>query len=166
MVRSFSLGLALFALWLLLSGHYTPMLLGLGAASCLLVVTIAYRMDVIDREGHPIQLSVRALVYWPWLFWEIVKANIDVLKRILHPSLPISPTVTTVRATQKTELGHVIYGNSITLTPGTVTLDMKGDDLVVHALSTDGAEALETGDMDRRVTAFEGADNAAKGPRR
>ena len=156
MIRSISLGAALFCLWLLLSGHFEPLLLILGLASTALVVWIAYRMDVIDHEGHPIGLTPRILLYWPCLIWEIVKANIDVKRRILDPALPISPTVVRVPASQKTELGTVIYANSITLTPGTVTIDLEGHDLIVHAFSEDGAVALESGEMDRRVTAFEG----------
>jgi len=155
-MRSVSLGAAMFGLWLLLSGYFEPLLLGLGLASTALVVWIAHRMDVIDHEGHPIGLTPRILLYWPWLIWEIVKSNIDVMRRILDPALPISPTVFRVTSSQKTELGTVIYANSITLTPGTVTIDLEDNDLIVHAFTEDGAVALETGEMDRRVTAFEG----------
>ncbi len=156
MVYAISLTLVLFALWLLLSGHYVPLLLGLGALSALLVVTIALRMDVLDREGHPIHLRPKALLYWPWLGWEIVKSNVDVARRILSPTLPISPTVIRLKASQKSELGKVIYANSITLTPGTVSIDIDGDKIEVHALTREAAQALRTGDMDRRVTRFEG----------
>ncbi|MEE8216319.1 MAG: Na+/H+ antiporter subunit E, partial [Acidiferrobacterales bacterium] len=133
-----------------------PLLIGLGALSVLLVVTIALRMGVVDREGHPIHLSPKALLYWPWLAWEIVKSNVDVARRILSPTLPISPTVIRLKASQKSELGKVIYANSITLTPGTVSIDIDGDKIEVHALTREAAQALRTGDMDRRVTRFEG----------
>ncbi|MEE8266481.1 MAG: Na+/H+ antiporter subunit E [Acidiferrobacterales bacterium] len=156
MVHAISLALVLFALWLLLSSHYVPLLIGLGALSVLLVVTIALRMGVVDREGHPIHLSPKALLYWPWLAWEIVKSNVDVARRILSPTLPISPTVIRLKASQKSELGKVIYANSITLTPGTVSIDIDGDKIEVHALTREAAQALRTGDMDRRVTRFEG----------
>lgn len=156
MVRAISLALVLFALWLLLSGHYVPLLIGLGALSVLLVVTIALRMDVVDREGYPVHLGAGALLYWPWLGWEIVKANLDVACRILDPRLPISPTVIRLKASQKSELGKVIYANSITLTPGTVSIDIDGDKIEVHALTREAAQALQTGDMDRHVTRFEG----------
>ncbi|MBW8054499.1 MAG: hypothetical protein FVQ76_04225 [Nitrospira sp.] len=156
MVHAISLALVSFALWLLLSGHYVPLLIGLGALSALLVVTIALRMDVVDREGHPIHLSPKALLYWPWLGWEIVKANLDVARRILDPRLPISPIVIRLKATQKSDLGRVIYANSITLTPGTVSIDIDGEHIEVHALTREAAQALRTGDMDRRVTRFEG----------
>ena len=156
MVHAISLALVLFALWLLLSGHYVPLVLGLGALSVLLVVTIALRMDVVDRERYPIHLSPKALLYWPWLGWEIVKSNVDVARRILSPTLPISPTVIRLKASQKSELGKVIYANSITLTPGTVSIDIDGDKIEVHALTREAAHALRTGNMDRRVTRFEG----------
>ncbi len=156
MVHAISLALVLFALWLLLSGHYVPLLIGLGALSVLLGVTIALRMDVVDREGHPIHLSPKALLYWSWLAWEIVKSNVDVARRILSPTLPISPTVIRLKASQNSELGKVIYANSITLTPGTVSIDIDGDKIEVHALTREAAQALRTGDMDRRVTRFEG----------
>src|SRR3546814_8150937 len=113
-------------------------------------------MDVIDKEGHPIQLGFGALTYWPWLLLEIVKSNIDVARRILDPALPISPTMIRVKASQKTELGRVIYANSITLTPGTVSVQLADGTIEVHSLTAEGAESLEEGEMDRRVTAMEG----------
>lgn len=151
-----SLGAALFATWLLLSGHFTGLLIGLGVASCLVVLVIARRMDVIDRESHPVHMTPRACGYWVWLVKEIVLANIDVAKRILAPGLPVKPHLIRVKATQHDELGKVIFANSITLTPGTVTVDIDGDEFVVHALSQEAADDLATGEMDRRVTALEG----------
>ena len=157
MLRVASLAAVLFGLWLVLSGHYKPSLLILGVASVVVVVAIAHRMDVVDHEGHPVRLTWRAVGYWGWLGWEIVKSNIDVAKIIVTPALPISPTMIRVPATQQTELGHVIFANSITLTPGTVTVDVTERTLGVHALTRAGAEALASGEMDRRVTAVEGA---------
>jgi len=157
LVRAVSLSVVLYVLWLLLSGHYEPLLLVLGAVSCVFVAWIAYRMDVADREGHPIHLTWRSLVYWPWLFWEIVKANLEVARLILAPRLAISPTVIKVKASQPDELGHVIYANSITLTPGTVSIDVRDATIEVHAITREMAEGLQTGEMDRRVTRMEGA---------
>lgn len=157
MAHAISLALVAYGLWLLLSGHYVPLLLGLGVLSVLLVVTIALRMDVLDREGHPIHLTPKALVYWSWLVWQIVKSNINVARRILNPRMPISPTVIRLKASQKSELGKVIYANSITLTPGTVSINVKGDQIEVHALTKEAAQELRRGEMDRRVTDFEGA---------
>ena len=160
MFRSISLGLVLFAVWLLLSGIFEPLLLVLGVGSCLAVVLIVRRMDVLDREGHPIHLGWRALAYWVWLAREIVTANFDVAKRILDPRLPIDPTIIRVKTSQGSELGQVIYANSITLTPGTVSMRVSEDSILVHALAAPSAAALETGDMDRRVTAMEGGPTA------
>ncbi len=157
MPHAISLALVCYGLWLLLSGHYVPLLLALGALSVAIVVIVALRMDVIDREGHPIHLTAKALLYWPWLLWEIVKANVDVTRRILAPRMPISPTVVHLRASQRSELGRVIYANSITLTPGTVSMDIERDTITVHALTREAAQALRGGDMDRRVTEFEGS---------
>jgi len=149
--RAFNLTLFLFAIWLLLSGHYTPLLLVLGAASTLLVVLLAIRVDIIDREIQPVLLKPSVLLYWIWLAWEIIKSNLDVTRRILSPGLPISPKVFTVRAGQKTELGRVTYANSITLVPGTVTMDVDEDMFTVHALTHAAAADLERGEMNRRV---------------
>ncbi len=157
LARTVSLGVVLFGFWLLLSGHFhDPLLLGLGAASCVLVLIIAHRMDVIDHESHPHHLGWRVIVYFPWLVWEITKANIAVAKIILDPKLPISPVLFWLRGSQKTEVGRVVYANSITLTPGTVTVDMVGDRLEIHALTREAAEDLMSGAMDRRVTRVEG----------
>jgi len=137
--------------WLLLSGRFGPLLLGFGVASVLITVVIALRMDIVDQEGHPVHLTPQFIVYWLWLAKEIVKANIDVARRIWHPALPISPVMRRLPAGECTVLGKVIYANSITLTPGTVTTDV-GDDLIeVHALTREAAEALFEGEMERRV---------------
>ncbi len=151
-MRTVALTICLAATWLLLSGHYDPLLLSLGAASCVLVAWIAWRMDVVDHEGFPIHLSWQAVLYWPWLIFEIIKSNIDVALVILRPSMPISPTVLTVKTTQGSELGQVIYANSITLTPGTVSLRVYDDKIDVHALTKAGADGIAAGEMDRRVT--------------
>ena len=153
--HAFNLTLFLFAIWLLLSGHYTPLLLGLGILSTLLVVLLAMRADVIGREIQPVLLKPSVLFYWFWLGREIIKSNIDVARRILSPGLPISPRVFTVRASQKTELGRVTYANSITLVPGTVTMDVDEDTFTVHALTHAVATNLERGEMDRRVSNVE-----------
>ena len=162
MLHTISFGIVLAILWLLLSGHFDPLLLSLGLLSCALVVYIAHRMDVIDREGHPIHLGLRALTYYPWLMWEIVKANIDVAKIILSRNPPISPVMIRLDADQKTELGHVCYANSITLTPGTITVDVVDGKLDVHALTREAAEELERGEMNRRCVAFEGESGDAE----
>ncbi len=157
MLHVISLAAVLYGLWLGLSGHFEPQLLVLGVLSVIATVALARRMDVVDHEGHPVHLSWRAFTYWPWLGWEILKANVDVARLIVDPRLPIDPRVIEVEGHERTEVGLVTYANSITLTPGTVTVDVEGNRLQVHALTAAAAEALQTGDMDRRVAAMEGS---------
>ena len=152
MKHSILLLLVLFASWLVLSGHYTPLLMGLGLASCLLVLWLCRRMEIIDKESVFFHIVPGLLTYIPWLIREIVKSNLDVARRVLSPSLPISPTVVVLPAPQKSELKRVIYANSITLTPGTLAMRVRGNAILVHALSEEGARALEEGEMERRIT--------------
>lgn len=161
MLHALGLWLFCFGLWLLLSGYFdVPLLLGFGVLSCALVVFVAWRTEVIDPEERPLRLrfNLHIFSYWPWLLWQIVLSNLDVAKRILDPKLPISPTLITLRPTQRSDLGRVIYANSITLTPGTVTTALSGDTLEVHALTREAADSLLEGDMDRRVTRLEGGN--------
>lgn len=147
----------LFVFWLLLSGYFEPFLIGAGVASAIAVVWLGHRMDVIDREGHPITRCWNALTYWPWLFKEIAKSAWDVSKIIVNPRLPVSPTLLRVKTTQRTTVGLVTYANSITLTPGTISIEVADGTILVHALTREGAASLMEGEMDRRVTRFEGA---------
>jgi multicomponent Na+:H+ antiporter subunit E len=156
MLHAASVFLALSAFWLLLSGLYTPFLLAAGAGSALAVLAFARRMDVVDHEGHPIHLGWRALFsYWPWLLREIVKSSWDVSRRILHPRLPISPTLVRFKPSQATPLCLVIHANSITLTPGTISVEVAPGEFLVHALTAEGAAGLAGSEMDRRVAAME-----------
>lgn len=155
MLRAFVLGAILFGFWLALSGHYTPLLLGFGVASSVLVVYLSNRMQVVDREGVPLHVTGRFFLYLPWLMKEIFMANLDVAKVILDPKLPISPRMVVFHGSQQTDLGRVIYANSITLTPGTITTGVEGQDFQIHALR---AADLETGEelaMDERCTRVE-----------
>lgn len=156
MFYSVSAFVALFVFWLLLSGFYTPFLVAFGAISSLCVLLFAHRMDVIDHEGHPAHLGWRALFsYWPWLLKEIVVSGWDVSRRILDPRLPISPTLVRFKPSQTTELGLVIHANSITLTPGTITVEVEHGEMLVHALSAEGGAGLAGSEMDRRVAKLE-----------
>lgn len=149
----------MFGTWLLMSGIMTPLLITLGVASCILVLIITIRMDIVDHESAPIHLTWRSILYMPWLTWEIVKANIDVARVVLSPKMPISPNMVRVKPTQKSDLALVIYANSITLTPGTISVDVDHGDILVHAITRDAAAGLEDGEMDRRVTQVAGEDD-------
>jgi len=154
-IRAIVMGLLLFGVWLLWSGHYTPILLSLGVCSCLLTLVLSIRMNIVDDEGQPIHIFTRLPGYGLWLLKEIVLSNIDVSKRILHPSLPISPRIFVMKVGQQTELGQVIYANSITLTPGTITIRLGDNHVLVHALAGKAEEELRVGIMDRKVSKLE-----------
>lgn len=142
------------AAWLLWSGFFTPLLLGLGAFSCALVVFLSYRMHLFDTDVFALRLSLRLFRFWAWLAGEIVRSSLEVARLVLSPRMPISPTVVDIEAGSAHPVDRAILGNSITLTPGTLTLRIVGQQLTVHALTRDAAEALLAGEMNRRVTAL------------
>lgn len=146
------------AVWGLWSGHTEPLILAFGAGSVAFTALIAARMDAIDAEGVvPLGFAVRSVPYMGWLLTEIVKSNLHVASVILNPDLPIQPQLVRVHTTQRTDLGHVLHANSITITPGTVSLDVRDGTILVHALTQDTAAGATSGDMDKRVSAVEGA---------
>ena len=155
-IRSVSLAGVLFLFWLALSGHYTLMLVTIGAICAVAIAGLGAWMAIVDKEGHPIALLPRALLYWPWLAVEIVKSAWTASKIIVDPKLPISPTLIRIRAGQKSALGVNIYANSITLTPGTITVEAEPGELLVHAITKEGAEDLARGIMERKVVWLEG----------
>ena len=159
MGHMFGLSFVLVLIWLGWSGYFIPMIMGFGVVSILLTVWVSKRLHVVDDEGQPV--NAKLISYAPWLIKEIIVANIDVIKRILSPDIKsaISPTWTIVNAKQKTQLYRVVFANSITLTPGTVSVEVGDDKILVHALSTDGAEALAGdlgGEMGQRCCGLEG----------
>ncbi len=151
--RMLLLALILAAAWLLWSGLYKPLLLGLGALSVGLCLWLARRIGVFD-EPSPFATVFRLPRFWGWLLVEIVKSSIDVARVVLDPKLPISPTVIRFDTRCKGPLGQAIVGNSITLSPGTVTLDVYTDSVTVHCLTEQGARDIATGELDRRVAAI------------
>ncbi len=113
-------------------------------------------MRIVDDEGAPVHMGIKPFTHYaPWLAWEIVKSNIAVAKIILSRQMPLQRNLVTVTAHQQSEIGRVILANSITLTPGTVSVWMEDDQILVHALSFQGAAEDISGDMDRRVQALE-----------
>ena len=160
MTRFISLFVALYLFWLLLSGYFTAFLLSAGAGSALAVVWFARRLGIVDAEGHPIHLGLRAWSYWPWLVLEIAKSAWSVTRLILDPRLPISPTLVRFNPGQRTDLGLVVHANSITLTPGTLTIEAGAYEFLVHGLTREGAQGCVGSEMDRRVSAFEGGAGA------
>ncbi len=140
------------AFWLALSGYYTGLLLGFGAISCAFVCFLALRMDIADQEGHPVYLvSWRIIPYLGWLIKEILSSSVTVARFALSPKLRIEPAVAALDARQMNEVEKVLYANSITLTPGTLTLDVADDRLIVHTVQHDLLNALKRGEMASKV---------------
>ena len=141
--------------WLLWSGLYKPLLIILGAFSCILSDYLAHRMGFFKHHRDLLHIIPRLPGYWMWLLKEIVLSSIDVAKLILNPSLPITPKVVVLKALPETDVGQVILGNSITLSPGTVTLDVYEGEILVHCITNDSANELEKGEANRRAAALE-----------
>lgn len=156
MLRALGIGVILFGFWLALSGHYTPLLLSFGVASCVLVAYIAHRMDTEDGDRVPIHLGLRFWVYLPWLMKEVLLANVAVARIILNPRLPISPRMVRFHGSQTTDIGRALYANSITLTPGTITTGVEGEVFQIHALTAEDLDSNEQDEMNRRCTHCEG----------
>jgi multicomponent Na+:H+ antiporter subunit E len=156
-MRLVLIALLLFVYWLVLSGHYETWLIAFGAVLSVVVVVFCWSKRMTDAEGFPIGLMPRGLVYWPWLIWQIVLSALRVTKLILDPKLPISPTLVKVNAQQQTSVGLVTYANSITLTPGTISIEAseKGNAIWVHAIERESAEGFEDDEMNRKVAWFE-----------
>ena len=155
MLYVIGLTLSLTAFWLLMSGIYSPLILSLGFVSVVFVLYLTRRMDALDEDVFEFSLKRRHFSYWSWLAKEIFKANIDVSKVILSPKMNLSPRLVRVPLSQSNELATVIYANSITLTPGTVSVDIEGDEIIVHALTQELMDGLTEGDMDQRVNYLE-----------
>ena len=126
------------------------------AGSLALVFYLSQRMDAVDHESHPIELGPRPPAYLVWLIKEIIVSNLHVARVILDRDLPIHPRLVRVHTTQQTDLGLVVHANSITITPGTVSLDVRDGTILVHALTDTTAEGVLSGEMDRKVTWLEG----------
>lgn len=155
MKRSIALYLTLFLAWLLWSGIYQPLLISLGLGSCLLVLLIMRHLRAVDDESVPLEVLRRILWYWAWLLKEIIQANIQVIRIVIDPKLPISPRVIELHTGSRSEMLNVIYGNSITLTPGSTTIDLQEDTLLVHCLTEEGARQLQAEQMLKHVKKLE-----------
>lgn len=152
-IRALLLAGVLFGYWLLLSGHYAPWLVWSGGVIAALVVAFALAKKIVDREGFPVGLLPRGLVYWPWLLVQIVKSALNVARIILDPRLPISPRLVRVAAEQRTPVGLTVYANSITLTPGTISIEVSEAHkfIWVHAITRDGADGFADDAMNHMV---------------
>lgn len=151
MTQRLLLAAVLALLWLVLSGHLSPFLITTLILSVLGVMALVSHLGLLGQAPRPLAALLPLLRYWAWLALEILKANGAVIRAVLQPGR-ISPTMVWLEAEQQSELGRALYANSITLTPGTITVLVERDHLLVHALESQGARALAEGGMARRCT--------------
>ena len=144
------------ATWLLWSGLYIPLVLGLGALSCVLVTVLAMRIGFFEKNLYAFHLGPQLPKFWLWLLKEIFIANFQVLRIVLSPKLAISPTIICIDASALPPVSQATFANSITLTPGTVTLDIDAGKIEVHCLTTEAAAGLQEGEMLRRARQLSG----------
>ncbi len=154
--RLLLLTLLLIVAWVLWSGLFKPLLLVLGAFSCALTVWVAKRMGYFDADVFAFRYNLRLFGFWAWLAGEIVKSSLEVARIVLSPRMRIDPQVVALDAVDLEPVDQALLGNSITLTPGTLTLDVHEGRLLVHALTPEGAQSALDGEMKRRVSALRG----------
>lgn len=150
-----SLFVVLAFIWLVNSGHYSPLLLGMGLASVVFVILVARRMNLVDRESQPWHLSAALPAYYWWLFKKILKSNLEVAACAWRGAAAISPGYARIPTTLNSEFARVLYANSITLTPGTVSVSLDENSILVHSLTAGGLDELRGGEMENRVRVLE-----------
>ena len=135
-------------LWLAFSSKLDLTELITGSVACLIVSF--FGVHIYSSLGLP-PLSIKrilfSLIYIIVLFWEIIKANLDVAYRVIHPKMPIKPGIVVIKTSLKSDIGKLILANSITLTPGTFTLDVIGDKLLVHWINVKTEDVDEATNM-------------------
>jgi len=136
----------LFALWLILSATYDPAHVIVGAVVAALVAWLNPALPHMRRLSWP-----AAIAYQPWLFGRILKSRIHVSRLILDPKLPISPELVRHQTKFKSDGELVVLGNSITLTPGTITMDIVDGEFYVHAVSPAAARTVQDREMEARI---------------
>ena len=143
----------LFVLWLVLSGYLKTLLLFFGLVSVLFVICMSYRANALEEDSLPIKLILKLPFYWLWLFKEIFKSGIITTALIWNGKF--APKLFRIKASQKSTTGIANYANAITLTPGTVTIEVEKKTLLVHALNKKLSEDLQSEDMDKVITGLD-----------
>ncbi len=146
----------LLLLWALLSGYFKTVLIVLGILSCVFVTFLSIKLKIYSKQHERVGFNLRMPLYFPWLLKEIIKSNLHVARLILTNSKQINPQLVTITPSQKTNTGVAVHANSITLTPGTISIDISDNEILVHAITTHTAQGVLAGDIDKKVTALEG----------
>lgn len=146
----------LFGLWILMSGHYDAFHMGTGAVCALVVVAVNLRLNkfffIRDDLCRCAPIRIRRLfIYIPWLLWQIVIASLQVAAVVLNPKLPANPSFVRFRTRLPNIASRVILANSITLTPGTITVELEGDEFLVHSLIDASHSSIMDGTLPGQV---------------
>ena len=140
--------MSLFVLWVLLSGSFEWIHLGLG-------LIFSFSIAWINAGHSPFVLKfglcLRILLYLPWLFYKIIQSSLHLSRLILHPALPIDPQLISVESKLRHNAAVVLFGNSITLTPGTITAEVDRNNLIVHAMDKALSEDFESKEMESKI---------------
>ena len=137
--------------WLLLSGYIQPLLLGFGAVSVIVVLFVLKRMDDVDQEKQEIGTGLRLIRYTPWLIGQILSSSLQVTKLIWGSPNKVSPSLAKISADNIPPDRRALYANSITLTPGTLSVDIVDDEIIVHALQESSIEELKQKAMEKKI---------------
>lgn len=150
------LTIVLIITWLGLSGFFKPLLLSLGAVSIAITLMFAVRTGFFNQAFGITKMAARLPGYWLWLLLEIIKSAIQVSRIVLSPKLPMNHRMVKLTLDDDEPMPGVILGNSITLSPGTITVDIDGRDVIVHCISEEGAQDMESGELLRRIKHLRG----------
>ncbi|WP_394173633.1 Na+/H+ antiporter subunit E [Thalassotalea litorea] len=145
--------------WLLLSGYFKPLLLAFGLVSVALVVLLIWRMDKTDKEPQQPSFSLRFFRYIVWLIGQVVLSSLEVTKLVWGSSKKLSPATAKLPVADIPEHSRVLYANSITMTPGTLSVDIDDDYVTVHALDEKSIKSLQQGEMASKIAKATGEKN-------
>lgn len=147
-------GLVLACFWILLSGFFTPLLLGLGALSVTLVVALLWKMNRIDGQFPTIPFNFNFIGYVTWLLGQVFKSSFQVTRLVWTNSTNLQPVMMKLPIDHLPLKTRVLYANSITLTPGTLSIDIDDEHLCVHALQNHSIAELTSGAMASRASSL------------
>lgn len=141
--------LAYWIIWLIVAGQVTPYVILVGLLCSFTIAWVDLHRSPTPTRSFP---WVHWLLYLPWLLWQVVKSGVHVTRLILHPKLPIDPQIISYKPRLRTSAGLVTLGNSITLSPGTITAEIAPDQLLIHSIDSESAKDIADGTMERRVS--------------
>lgn len=139
------------AFWLVLSGHLEPLMLALGVVSLAVVCMMTWRAGLYLHRDLTAPFALRLPRYYLWLSAKVITSSLAVVRKVWSPRMVLRPVVASTPARDLPELTQVTYANSITLTPGTLSLDISDKLIRVHSLGQADIDELRTGAMLGRV---------------